>query len=281
VDLLRTSMVPKLSTKSRVARPRPTDPIGVFDSGIGGLSVLRELQRLMPGERFLFVADQRHVPYGGKTAAQLRRYTGAITRFLSARRCKIVVVACNTGTVYAIDHLRRTFDIPFVGTVPAIKPAVALSTTKVVAILSTPATAVSPALRRLVRLHARDARVLRIGCKGLEEMVERGSVSGSKTDDALRAHLAPAVRAGADVIVLGCTHYPFMRRRIGALSGARVIDSGRAIARRTRSLLKASGLLNPATLGSTRYYTNGAPADFSRVASKLLRRNIRSHHADV
>jgi len=271
-------MVPKISTKSR---PRKNDPIGVFDSGIGGLSVLRELQKVLPNERFIFFADQRHVPYGSKTPAQLRRYTSDITRFLLERRCKLIVVACNTGTVYAIDHLRRTFTVPFIGTVPAIKPAAALSTTKVVGILSTPATAASPALKALVRQHAHDARVLRIGCPGLEELVERGIVSGPGTDAALRKHLAPALRAKADVIVLGCTHYPFLRRRIAALSNARVIDSGRAIARRTKNILAQANLLKASSPGSSVYFTNGTAAEFSRVARALLKRAVRARHYDL
>jgi len=253
----------------------------VFDSGIGGLSVLRELRRLMPAERFVFLADQKHVPYGGKTAPQLRRYTAAITRFLLKHRCKMIVVACNTGTVYTIEYLRKHFSVPFVGTVPAIKPAAALSKTKVVAILSTPATAVSPALRRLVNDHARDARVLRIGCPGLEEMVERGITSGPLADAALRKHLAPVIAARADVIVLGCTHYPFMRQRIRALSGAITVDSGAAIARRTKSLLQLSGLLRRTGRGSTQYFTNGSPAEFSRVAGKLLRTSVKARSARV
>jgi glutamate racemase len=243
------------------------------------LSVLRELQRLLPHERFVFVADQRHVPYGEKTAAELRRYTAAITRFLLSHRCKIVVVACNTGTVYAIKHLRATFPVPFVGTVPAIKPAAARSRSRVVAILSTPATAASPALKRLVRDHAADVRVLCIGCPGLEESVERGIVSGPELDSALRSYLRPARRAGADVVVLGCTHYPFIGRRIAALSNARVIDSGRAIARQTARLLTQAGLLRQHGRGGVLWYTNGSPAAFSRVASTLLRTPVRARRA--
>lgn len=253
----------------------------MFDSGVGGLSVLRELQRLLPHERFVFFADQRHVPYGGKSARQLRAYTSAITRFLLSQRCKLIVVACNTGTVYAIDHLRRSFAVPFVGTVPAIKPAAARSASKVVAILSTPATAVSPALRALVRAHAAGVRVLRIGCPGLEELVEDGITSGAAVERVIRRRLAPALRAGMDVIVLGCTHYPFLARQIRRLSGARVIDSGRAIARRTRSVLADAGLLRRSGRGGIRYYTNGSAARFSRVAGSLLRRRIRAKHADV
>jgi len=271
-------MVSKISTKSSSRR---SDPIGVFDSGIGGLSVLRELERLMPHERFIFFADQAHVPYGGKTATQLKRYTSSITRFLVAKRCKIVVVACNTGTVYAIEHLRKTFRVPFVGTVPAIKPAARMSATGTVAILSTPATAVSPALKALVHRHAADARVLRVGCPGLEEMVERGITSGPEMDVALRRHLGRAMRAGADVIVLGCTHYPFLKRSIRRISGSRTLDSGTAIARRTRDVLAAADLLRISGKGGSLFYTNGSPAAFSRVAGKLLHRPAPSRAISV
>jgi glutamate racemase len=227
----------------------------------------------------VFVADQRHVPYGEKTSSQLRRYTSAITRFLLTHRCKAVVVACNTGTVYAIEHLRASFAVPFVGTVPAIKPAAARSRSRVVAILSTPATAASPALKKLVRDHAADVRVLRIGCPGLEELVEHGTVSGDELDRALRNHLKPALRAGADVIVLGCTHYPFFGRRIASLSHATVIDSGRAIARQTARVLAQAGLLRQRGVGNVRWYTNGSPAAFARVASKLLGAPVRARRA--
>jgi glutamate racemase len=269
-------MIPSLSTKST---PRRSDPIGVFDSGIGGLSVLRELQRLMPHERFVFYADQKHVPYGAKSAAQLKRYTTNITRFLLAKRCKIIVVACNTGTVYAIDHLRRTFSVPFVGTVPAIKPAARMSRSGVVGILSTQATAVSPALRALVREHANDTRVLRIGCPGLEDLVEAGEVRGPIVTEALRGHLRPLVAAHADVIVLGCTHYPFLSPIIRRMTGAVITDSGRAIARRTHTLLADANLLRMAGRGTAVFFTNGSPQSFSRVASLLLRRRIRGRIA--
>ncbi len=273
VDLISTSMIPKPHIKST---PRPSDPIGVFDSGIGGLSVLRELQRLMPRERFVFFADQKHVPYGAKTAAQLKRYTGNIARFLLARRCKIIVVACNTGTVYAIGHLRRSFPVPFIGTVPAIKPAALMSKTGVVGIMSTPATAVSPALRLLVRTHTNGMRVIRVGCPGLEDLVESGTVSGPIVTEAIRRHLQPLITARADVIVLGCTHYPFLVRTIRRLSGAQTIDSGRAIARRTRSVLADAGLLRTRGVGHSVYFTNDSPEAFSRVASLLLKRKIRA-----
>lgn len=278
MDLISAIMIPKLSPKSI---PRPSDPIGVFDSGIGGLSVLRELRRLMPHERFVFFADQKHVPYGGKTAAQLQRYAADITGFLLARRCKTIVVACNTSTVYSIDFLRRSFTVLFVGTVPAIKPAVTMSKNGIVGIISTPATAASPALRQLVREHARTTRVLRVGCPGLEELVESGTVSGAFLTETIQRHLRPLVAAHADVIVLGCTHYPFFAGTIRKLSGARTIDSGRAVAKRTHWVLSKSGLLNTKGSGGAVFFTNGSPASFSRVASSLLKQRISGRKASI
>jgi glutamate racemase len=230
----------------------------------------------MPHEQFVFFADQKHVPYGAKTSAQLKRYASDITLFLLAHRCKAIVVACNTGTVYAIEHLRRSFAVPFIGTVPAIKPAALMSRTGVVGIISTPATAVSPALRLLARTHANGTRVIRVGCPGLEDLVESGIVSGPVVTEAVRRHLLPLVAARADVVVLGCTHYPFLVRTIRRLSGARTIDSGRAIAQRTRSVLAGAGLLRSRGRGRSLFFTNGSPREFSRVASLLLKRKIRA-----
>lgn len=263
----RDSMIAKPSVKSR---PRRTDPIGVFDSGIGGLSVLVHLRRILPRERFIFLADQTHVPYGAKSPRQLRSLTSRISRFLLARRAKLIVVACNTATCYAIGHLRASFNVPFVGTVPAVKPACRLTRSGTVAVISTPATAASPALRELVRQFGHGCRVLRIGCPGLEEAVERGALDHPKTNALLKRYLAKARRSGADVLVLGCTHYPFLKGRIRELFPVRTLDSGVAIARRTRFLLSARGLARGSGRGSVAYFTTGDARSFSHVASSLL-----------
>ena len=275
------SMVPEPHIKSRSRSLLPRDPIGVFDSGVGGLSTLRQLRRLMPNERFVFLADQSHVPYGGKTGPQLCALSERVARFLIRRRCKAIVVACNTATCYAIGHLRRTFSVPFIGTVPAIKPACALSSAGVVGILSTPATARSAALRDLVRRFAGGTRVLRVGCPGLEEQVETGGIDDPRTMELISRYIRPLTAAGADLIVLGCTHYPFLRTRIERISGIRTIDGNRAIARRARDVLAGLDLMSPSGTGALACFTTGSVAAFDRVASRLLRVPIRSRAARI
>jgi glutamate racemase len=267
--------------KKHRREPSPDDPVGVFDSGVGGLSVLRHLRRLMPAERFVFLADQSYVPYGAKTGRQLIARTSAVSRFLRAHRAKAVVVACNTATCYAIDALRSRFAMPFIGTVPAVKPAAALSRNGVVAVLSTPATARSAALRLLIRRFAAGRRVVRIGCAGLEEAVERGALDGPGTGALLKRFCGEATRSGADVVVLGCTHYPFLKRRIARMTGARTVDSGAAVARRTRAVLSERGTGRRAGPGSASFWTTGDPREFSRVASLLLGERVRARKARI
>lgn len=276
-DLISRCMVAEISTKSRSG----ASPIGVFDSGVGGLSVLQELRRLLPREKFVFLADQANVPYGGKTGPQLVRLTSRITRFLLRKNCKAVVVACNTATCYAIEALRGSFSVPFVGTVPAVKPACRITRTGVVGVISTPATARSAALRHLVREFSGATRVLRVGCPGLEELVERGGINHPDTRLLLTKYLRPLRAAGADVVVLGCTHYPFLKSSVRRIGNMRTVDSGRAIARQTRRLLREYGLLAAAGRGSVAYFTTGDATAFSRVASQLLDVRIRASRARI
>ncbi len=257
-------------------------PIGVFDSGVGGLSILHELRHLMPQEHCVFLADQAHVPYGEKTAEQLKDLACRITQFLLDQHCKLVVVACNTATCYAIETLRTKFTVPFVGTIPAVKPACEKTQNGVVAVLSTPATAQSPALHALIDTYGKNKKVLAIGCAGLEDAVETGSLHSSETLLLLKKYLAPAQHAGADYIVLGCTHYPFLREKIQALVGPTIhlIDSGAAIARQTARLLAVQHIQNPSfRKGSTRYFTTGDKKLFATVASGLLGKPIEAMHA--
>ncbi|HXV26640.1 MAG TPA: glutamate racemase [Candidatus Paceibacterota bacterium] len=268
---------------ARVKKPvfRAADPIGVFDSGMGGLSILSHLRKQLPRERFIFLADQSHVPYGAKTGAQLTTLTSRITRFLLARRAKLIVVACNTATCYAIGHLRARFSVPFIGTVPAVKPACEESRSRTVAVLSTPATARSAALRDLVNKFADHCTVLRIGCPGLEEAVEHGRLEAPGTLRLLERYAARARRAGADRIVLGCTHYPFLKTHIRRITGARTVDSGAAVARQTRNVLTGTGFRRRTGSGSVAYWTTGDARDFSRVASALLRRRVSARKAKI
>ena len=274
-------MIAGRTNKSISPPSRPSDPIGVFDSGVGGLSVLRELEKLLPHERFIFFADQAFVPYGEKTPAELIDRTSRITRFLLHQRCKAVVVGCNTATCYAIGQLRQRFSIPFIGVVPAVKPACEQTRSGVVGVISTPATARSRALRDLVRRFAGAIRVIRIGCPGLEEVVEGGGTTGPVLDAILKTRLAPIRAAGADIIVLGCTHYPFLRSRIAKIAGARTLDSGKAVARQTRIIIESLNILRASGLGTATFYTTNDPVRFARVASKLLRRRVVARAARV
>ncbi|HLE55708.1 MAG TPA: glutamate racemase [Rhodothermia bacterium] len=268
-----------IAGRNKKSSARPTDPIGVFDSGIGGLSVLRELQKLLPKERFVFLADQSYVPYGEKTPAQLVARTTRIARFLLRKRCKTIVVACNTATCYAIGPLRVKFPIPFIGVVPAVKPACEQTKSGVVGVISTPATARSRTLRDLIRRFSNSTKVIRVGCPGLEEIVEEGGIRGPVVDRMLRTRLDPLRARGADIIVLGCTHYPFLRERISAISHARTLDSGLAVARQTLKVLRSHALDRRSGMGATVYFTTEDSAHFARVASSLLRRRISAHKA--
>lgn len=252
-------------------------PVGVFDSGIGGLSILRELRAVLPYENYVFLADQLHVPYGEKTKKQLENLTGRISRFLITRDVKLIVVACNTATCYAIEYLRNKFKVPFVGTVPAVKPAAEQTKTKVIAVLSTPATARSLALKRLVRQYGRDVTVLRIGCPGLEDAVEFGNTANPETLFLLKKYLSKVLKSGVDQIVLGCTHYPFLKKSIASVAGSAVnlVDSGEAIARHTAFVLSEKRILNNAKrTGRVLYFTTGEPYRFSKVATDLLKEEV-------
>lgn len=249
-------------------------PIGVFDSGVGGLSIWRALHKLLPQESLIFLADSGHVPYGEKSSDELRHLTERISRFLLKRDVKMIVVACNTATVHAIDHLRETFPhAPFVGVVPVVKTLARRTRTGTIAVLSTPATSESAYLAGLLRQFASDKQVVNVGCDGLENMVEEGEVRTRRTTALLERHLAPVRGSEADVVGLGCTHYPFLRHRIKRLlgHGVRVYDPSRPVARRVRNLLRETDALarnqNPTCL----FYTTGDVQLFGRVASKLLR----------
>lgn len=253
-------------------------PIGVFDSGVGGLSVLAEIKKQLPAQSFVFLADQANNPYGGKTKKQLNELAERITRFLLKHDIKLMVVACNTATCYAIDHLRSTFEIPIVGVVPAIKPAANVTKTGKVAILATPATAKSAYLKKLIKDFAPALDVFRIGCDGLEESVEYLKLK--EIYQLLDIYLDKVKKTGADVIVLGCTHYPFLKKEIKKRinSNIKVIDSGRAIALRVKYILKDTARFARES-ASELYYTTGDPRKFSEVASTLLKYKVIAQKA--
>ncbi|MEK7569768.1 MAG: glutamate racemase [Patescibacteria group bacterium] len=248
-------------------------PIGVFDSGVGGLSILIELKKLLPKENFVFFADQKNVPYGEKGKKELVGFMYKVVDYLIAEQdIKMFVIACNTATCYTIKELRAGYKLPIVGTEPAIKPAAKRTRSGIIAVISTPATSKSKTVGRLIREFAKDVDVINIGCKNLENTVEKGSIDNPEVKKLLAKYLNGVKNSNADCLVLGCTHYPFLKSTIGKMLGPKIklIDSGLAIARRTRFLLKkkANGK------GSAIYFTTGDSRKFEKVASKLLKRKV-------
>ena len=260
-------------------------PIGVFDSGVGGLSVLKELKRLLPNENFIFLADQLYVPYGEKTAKELVKLTSKITDyFIKHHSIKAMVVACNTATCSAIGELRKKYSLPIVGTVPAIKVAAEKTISKTVAVISTPSTSKSAVLKKLIKNYCGGFKIFNIGCKNLEDVVEHGELNSNEVNKLLLKYLQKVKNSKADCLVLGCTHYPFLKFAIKKIikKPIKLIDGGRAIARQTGSLLANHFLENnEKKAGETLYFTTGNPVKFSKVASKLLRKNIQAKKAVI
>lgn len=257
--------------------PQPDDPIGVFDSGVGGLSVLRAIRGQLPDERVLYLADQIHVPYGPRSLEQVRSFSEAITRFLLSLGAKLIVVACNTASAAALHELRRTFPaVPFVGMEPAVKPAVEQTRSGVVGVLATPATFQGRLYASVVERFGSGATVLQNTCPGLVAEIEAGDTGSPAARRILEQALGPMLAEGIDTVVLGCTHYPFVIPLIQEIVGpkVRVIDPAPAVARQVGRLLERHHLrrmAQDARPGSTQedsvhYYTSGEP----RLLAALL-----------
>ncbi|MBI4755919.1 MAG: glutamate racemase [Betaproteobacteria bacterium] len=252
--------------------PAPDRPIGVFDSGVGGLSVLREIRRELPGEDLLYVADSAHAPYGDKPSGFIEARCMAITAFLVARDAKAVVVACNTATGAAIGALRREFALPVVGMEPAVKPAAGNTASGVVGVLATRGTLESARFAGLLARFGSGIEVVVQPAHGLVERVEAGDLEGADTRGLVERYVTPLLRRGADTLVLGCTHYPFIVPLIRDLAGPEVtiMDPGPAVAREVRRRLADENLLAPGSqAGSTRFWTSHDTAAAARLMSRL------------
>ena len=249
-------------------------PIGIFDSGVGGLSVLRAIREQLPIESVLYFADQIHVPYGQRSMKEICIFSEAITRFLLNLDAKLIVVACNTASAAALLFLRNTFpNISFVGMEPAVKPAAENTQTGVVGVLATPATFQGALYASVVERFAGNVTLLQDTCTGLVQQIERGDLNGSKTRTILESALNPMLERGIDTIVLGCTHYPFVIPIIQEIvgSGVRVIDPAPAIARQITRLLDSSkNRANVPSFGSVQYFTSGVVTRFETLLPKLL-----------
>lgn len=224
-------------------------PIGVFDSGVGGLSIAQEIAQHLPNERILYYADTAHVPYGARSDQEIRQLTAQAIEWLYRQGCKIAVVACNTASAFSLDYLREHYGehFPIVGLVPALKPAVIQTQSKVVAVLATPATFRGQLIKDVVTKFAQPAGVKVLAVTNLElvPFVESGQQMNQDCLSVLEEILQPVVTQGADFLVLGCTHYPFLKDAIRQVFGGklRLIDSGQAVARQTAYILIKNGLL--------------------------------------
>jgi glutamate racemase len=220
----------------------PHSPLGIFDSGVGGLSVLRAIRQELPAESVLYFADQGHVPYGSRSLGEVRAFSEEISRFLLDLDAKLIVVACNTASAAALHHLRRTFpDVPFVGMEPAVKPAAEHTQTGMVGVLATPATFQGALYASVVERFANGVTLLQDTCPGLVAQIETGNLDAPETRAILETALLPMLAKGIDTVVLGCTHYPFVIPLIQKIVGAkvRVIDPAPAVARQVGRLLEA------------------------------------------
>jgi glutamate racemase len=248
--------------------------IGVFDSGVGGLSVWREIARQLPHEDTLYVADQAHVPYGRRSLAEVRAFSEAIVRFLFDAGAQVVVVACNTASAAALHHLRATFpQAPFVGMEPAVKPAAQNTRTGAVGVLATPATFQGELFASLLERFAADVEVVTQICPGLVEAVEAGALDTPQTESLLRRCLQPLLDANVDQLVLGCTHYPFVRPLVERLLGpaVEVIDPAPAVARQTGMVLAQRGLASPRRRGGRHVFcTTGHLGTFVALLERLV-----------
>lgn len=234
-------------------------PIGIFDSGIGGTSIWKEIRSVLPCEDTIYLADSKNAPYGAKSKEEILQLSIKNTELLLENNCKLVVVACNTATTNAINYLRSNYEVPFIGIEPAIKPAALQSTLKTVGVLATKGTLSSSLFHSTSENHANGIKIIEQEGRGLVALIEAGKVSSKEMKSLLQNYLKPMLQAGIDYLVLGCTHYPYLIPVLKELlpEHVQIIDSGEAVARQTKAVLEKRDMLNKAT-GPVKsiFYTN-------------------------
>ncbi|MGJ8726274.1 MAG: glutamate racemase [Roseibacillus sp.] len=245
--------------------------IGFLDSGVGGLSVLREVQALLPGEDLVYVGDSAFCPYGAKSTEVLRERVGKIVEFLLGEGAEVIVLACNSATIQAVEWCREKWpEVKFVGMEPGVKPAVKATESGVIGVLATEASLTGEMFQKLVEKYGQGCEVLTQACPKFVELVETGSLAGPEVDEAIWEYGGPLVMGGADVLVLGCTHYPFLKGEIARLfPEVTLIDTGLAVARRVVEVLE-----NPKVESGgdevVRILTSGAPEVWNELLPDLV-----------
>lgn len=252
---------------------KSTYPIGLFDSGIGGTSIWKEIHHLLPSEDTIYLADSKNAPYGQKSKEEIIALSFKNTEFLLNQNCKLIVVACNTATTNAINELRAKYDVPFIGIEPAIKPAAINTKTQTVGILATKGTLNSELFHQAVS-HYKNINVVEQVGYNLVQLIEDGKLESAEMDELLHLYLQPMIEANIDYLVLGCSHYPYLVPQIRKIlpEGVKIIDSGEAVARQTKKLLEAHNLLNQQVEeGQSTFYTNSDPAVLSNILENKYR----------
>jgi|AMFO01.1.fsa_nt_gi glutamate racemase len=260
-------------------RPQRERPIGVFDSGIGGLTVVRHILDRLPGEDIVYFGDSARVPYGTKSPETVIRFSHENTRFLLRRGVKFLVVACNTSSAVAMESLERNFDVPMVGVIePAVEQALAATRKGVVGVIGTRATVGSGAYERGLKRRDPAVEVVSRACPLFVPLAEEGWFDGPVVEEVARIYLEPIVASGADVLILGCTHYPLLREVIARVvgPGVRLVESGEAAVEVMRQRLGELGLLKPGDGrgGRARYYVSDIPLRFQEIGERFLGRPL-------
>ncbi len=253
-----------------------SNAIGVFDSGIGGVSVLRVIRELLPHEDLIYFGDNAHMPYGEKSLDEIQLLSENVTNFLLEKKCKIIVIACNTASASALKHLRLIHpQVSFVGMEPAVKPAAEQTQSGVVGVIATTATFQGELFASVVERFAKSVTVLKQPCPGLVQQIEEGKVQNADTEKMLRGWLEPMMEKNIDTLVLACTHYPFVVPMLRKILGEKVaiIDPAPAVAKQVKKILEEKKLLNEAG-GTITYFTSGDVKHFSDTFFMLTGKNI-------
>lgn len=256
---------------------RKEAPIGVFDSGVGGLSVVREMLQEMPNESFVYFADTAHLPYGSKEPHEIKKYTTAISAFLLEQGCKMIIIACNTTNSLAYEDLISKFAVPFIGVIePGIDRALDITKNGRIGIIATVATTGSGVYQRILKEKNPMAEVMAQACPLFVPLVEKGETEGEEVYKAALNYLQPLMDKGIDTLIMGCTHYPFLTPLIQRITGPGVIAVDPAIETVKRAIdrLKSEDLLCEGKNPVHRYYVSGDPVSFARVGSIFLKRSI-------
>lgn len=256
-------------------KAKKQQPIGIFDSGIGGTSIWKEIHSLLPREQTIYLSDSKNAPYGQKSKETIIDLSIKNTEFLLRQNCKIIVVACNTATTNAISYLRQHYEVPFIGIEPAIKPASILTKSNKIGILATKGTLNSSLFEQTSSKINQDVKIIEQIGEGLVELIENGKIDSNEMDILLNQYLQPMINQNIDCLVLGCTHYPYLIPKIQQITGnsIKIVDSGEAVARQTKNILAKENLLrNSKSDQRNIFYINN---------DKMTLKNILKEYTDI